>query len=118
MCTITPQQSLVIQANIEANYTNAFSITSSDENCVINDNNNSGDNEVTITTTPPKIIPCIRDIKWMIADVSNVIAANEFSCKTMTDGHVKILMKSIDSYGKLVNYLRDKRVKFHAYLPN
>uniref|UniRef100_A0A1B0AKF3 Uncharacterized protein n=1 Tax=Glossina palpalis gambiensis TaxID=67801 RepID=A0A1B0AKF3_9MUSC len=33
--------------------------------------------------------------------VSKVNAANEFSYKTMKDGHVKILMKSIDSSGEL-----------------
>lgn len=89
---------------------NSFSVPSSDENSIINDSNNNGDNEAVRSPKPSQtVIPCARNIKRAAVSFSTVIADSEFNSATTRDCQNKILKKFINSDKKLVNYLRAKK---------
>lgn len=64
---------------------------------------------------PPIFIPDVEDIGKMLKDISKVISANEYNYKALRDRQVRLNIKSIESYRKLVKYLDSNKKMFHTY---
>lgn len=64
---------------------------------------------------PPIFIPCVSNISQMVKKITSVIPSEEFNYKSFRDGQVKLLIKSIDSYRKIVKYLDVNKISFHTY---
>lgn len=64
---------------------------------------------------PPIIIPDVADIKSMVNKFSKVIDSEEFSYKSYTDGQVRFMTKTAQSFRTLVKYLDEKQITFHTY---
>lgn len=76
------------------------------------------DNEVTpdVTPKPPPIyIPNVQNINLMVKKISTVISNTEFNYKSVREGEVRLMVKSVDSYRKVVKYLETVKILFHTY---
>lgn len=51
----------------------------------------------------------------MIKSLSNVIDKSEFNYKALTDGQIKLNIKSIDSYRKITKFLEKEKFIYHTY---
>lgn len=82
-----------------------------------NDNDDDvDDNEAELPSKPPPIfINNVNNISKMIKCVSSVIANTEFNYKALSDGQVKLNIKSVDSYRKLVKYFDANNLSYHTY---
>lgn len=76
---------------------------------------NNNDNEVTESKPPPIIIPNVSDIKTMLNNFSKIVSSNDFTYKSLRDGQVRLMAKSLKSYRVIVKYLDDKKIMFHTY---
>lgn len=64
---------------------------------------------------PPIFIPCVDDIRKMIQCLASIIPQVDFNYKSLRDGQIKLLVKTIESYRKVVKYLESKNICFHTY---
>ena len=82
-----------------------------------NDINNSdrNDNNDNVPKPPPIFIPDVADIKNMVENFLKVISSEDFTYKSLKDGQVRLMLKSVDSYRKIVKHLDNKNIKFHTY---
>lgn len=64
---------------------------------------------------PPIYIPNVENINSMIKNITNVISLNDFNYKSLREGQVRLMIKSVDSYRKIIKYLETLKVSFHTY---
>lgn len=64
---------------------------------------------------PPIFIPEVENINKMVKSISKIITANEFNYKSLMNDQIKIMVKSVDSYRKLVKHLESAKIFFHTY---
>lgn len=79
------------------------------------DNNDKEEGPPPAPKPPPIYLPGISNISKMIKSVSSVISQNEFNYKSMNDGQVKLNLKSVDSYRKIVKYFDSNKISYHTY---
>lgn len=78
----------------------------------VGENNNINN----VEPKPPQIvIPNVANVKAMVTNFCTIIPAAQFNYKTMNDGQIKVMTKSVESYRKLVTYLNNKSHCFHTY---
>lgn len=78
------------------------------------------DNVVSETFTPkppPIFVPDVGNIDKMVEDIAGVIARETFYFKCMKDSQIRLTIKDIDSYRKLVKHLETSKKNFHTYQP-
>lgn len=81
-------------------------------------NNEDGDKDDTIQTTPkppPIYIPNVGDIAKMVNQICKVIPSSEFNFKSLRDGQVRLMIKSVESYRKIVKYLDSAKLNYHTF---
>lgn len=64
---------------------------------------------------PPIFLSEVSDIKGMLAYLETKIKKELFFYKVQRDGHVRVMVKTIEEYRKLVKTLNTDFVKFHTY---
>lgn len=64
---------------------------------------------------PPIFIPDVADVGKMVINLCKIIDKQEFSFKSLNDGQIRLAIKSIDSYRKVVKYLEEKNKSFHTF---
>lgn len=64
---------------------------------------------------PPIFIPDVGDISKMVTNLSKVIPSTDFSYKSLRDGQVRLVIKTVDSYRKVVKYLETSKKSFHTF---
>lgn len=72
------------------------------------------DNETT-PKPPPIYIPNVLNITQMIKKLLTIVANSEFNYKSLREGQVRLMVKTVDSYRKVVNYLESEKINFHTY---
>lgn len=80
-----------------------------------NNTDDNQNNEISEPRPPPIFIPDVADIKSMLNSFVKVIKPDEFTYKSLKDGQVRLMIKSIDSYRTLVKFLDEKKINFHTY---
>lgn len=76
---------------------------------------NEDNNEKTTPKPPPIYIPNVQNINLMITKLSDIISSTEFSYKSLREGQVRLMIKSVDSYRKIIKYLDTCNINFHTY---
>lgn len=101
----------VNKASYSGNAVNKFSVldVSSDEEQ--QNNTSEDDNE----KPPPIIIPNVGDIKSMIKSFSDQIKQDNFSYKSLRDGQIRLMVKNIPCYRKIVKFLDNNNLAYHTY---
>ncbi|XP_020808002.1 uncharacterized protein LOC110183986 [Drosophila serrata] len=64
---------------------------------------------------PPIFLSEVNDIKGMLAYLESKTKKELFFYKVQRDGHVRVMVKTIEEYRKLVKTLTTDLVKFHTY---
>lgn len=64
---------------------------------------------------PPIFIPNVTNVIKMINNISKVIPGNDFNYKSLRNGQVKLMVKTIDSFRKLVKSLETSNISHHTY---
>lgn len=72
-------------------------------------------NNLTDPKPPPIFIPHVGDIVKMINGINKVISSREYNFKSLRDGQVRVMIKSIDSYRKVIRYLDDAKFSYHTF---
>lgn len=65
--------------------------------------------------TPPIFIPDVDNIGKMVTSISKIIDKNHFSFKSLRDGQVRLVIKTVESYRKVVKFLETTKKAFHTY---
>lgn len=91
--------------------------TSNQFSSLANDENKEGpvNNEEVQPRPPPIFIPDVGDISKMVTNLSKVIETKDFSYKSQRDGQVRLVIKTVDSYRKVVKYLETSKKSFHTF---
>lgn len=82
-----------------------------EENTNVNDNN---DNTNAIKP-PPIFIPDINNIVNMVDNISTVIPRSDFTYKSVKGSEIKLVVKTIDSYRKLIKHFEKNKICYHTY---
>lgn len=93
---------------------NAFAALANNDD----DDDDSNNNEVNDTSEPkppPIVIPNVTDIRTMVNKFSKILNPNEFTYKSVKDGNVRVMVKSVKSFRELVNYLDSNGINYHTY---
>lgn len=83
-------------------------------------NNEVEDNEETIPNPtvpkpPPIFIPYVGNIAKMVANINKIISTSDYSFKSLRDGQVRLMIKTVESYRKIVHYFDDSKVSYHTF---
>jgi len=65
--------------------------------------------------TPPIILSDVNDISEMLAYLNSKIKRELYYYKNQRNGHVRVRVKSIEEFRKLVKTLSNDCVKYHTY---
>lgn len=88
---------------------NKFSELSND------DEENENNEENKIPKPPPIFVPGVADICNMVKKISGEITEREFNYKAVSDGQIKLNIKTIESYRKLVKYFEKNNICYHTF---
>lgn len=92
--------------------------TSSNNKYSVLDNEVENANQHEETPTAPKppaiYIPNVHNINLMVKKLNSVIP-NDFNFKSLREGQVRLMIKSVDSYRKCIKYLETEKINFHTY---
>lgn len=82
--------------------------------------NDEDDNEESIKTDaqpkpPPIFIPHVENITKMVSDFTKVIPITEFYYKSLKDGQVRVVIKSVEYYRKIIKYLESAGKSYHTF---
>lgn len=69
----------------------------------------------TIPKPPPIYIPDVQNISVMLKQINNLIKSDEFNYKSLREGQIRLMIKSIDSYRKIIKYFEESNICFHTY---
>lgn len=64
---------------------------------------------------PPIYIPNVLDISIMIKNISKQIPSTDFSYKSMRDNQIRLMVKEVESFRKIVTYFESKSISYHTY---
>lgn len=68
-----------------------------------------------IPKPPPIFIPNVTNITRMISDILKLVSTEEFTYKSLQDGQVRLMIKNIDAYRKIIKQLEKSKISFHSY---
>lgn len=90
--------------------------TSNRFNCLANNEREDEETYNEVEAKPPPIfIPDVGDISKMVSNISKVIKSSDFTYKSQRDGQVRLVIKSVDSYRKVVKYLESTKKSYHTF---
>ena len=89
--------------------------TSNNKYAALNIDDEECETAETAPKPPPIYIPNVKNISIMLKKINYLISANDFNYKSLRDGQVRLMIKTIDSYRKIVKYLEDSNIRFHTY---
>lgn len=82
-------------------------------------NNDAMEEEVNDVETQPKpppiFIPDVGDINKMVTNLSRVIPSSDFSYKSLRDGQVRLVIKTVENYRKIVKHLESSNKSYHTF---
>lgn len=78
------------------------------------DDNNNETAENT-TKPPPIFIPHVQDIAKMVNKINQVIPNLDYHFKSLRDGQVRLVVKKVESYRKLVKYFDSAKCSYHTF---
>jgi len=111
---------------------NCFSILTTEQSTIDNDNGNDNDNITDPTETSnqkqsnttnhtqktilplPIFIKGVLDFIGLRNDIKDIIGPDSFSCKSNST-HLKIQTDTPDNYRKLIHYLKNINIQYHTY---
>lgn len=64
---------------------------------------------------PPIYIYGVTNFKAMTESLSKIVADEQYYTRTTTENTVKINLKTVEAYRKLVHHLREEGIVFHTY---
>lgn len=64
---------------------------------------------------PPIYIPNVGNIIIMIKKISTIIPVDDFNYKSLKEGQVRLMVKNVDSYRKIIKYFEDSKISFHTF---
>ena len=71
--------------------------------------------EEIIPKPPPIFIPNVNNIYTMITKLKNVISSEEFNYKSVKHDEIRLMIKSIDSYRKVIKYFDSLSIVYHSF---
>lgn len=80
-----------------------------------NEDEDAEENQEATQKPPPIYIPNVKNINNMVIELSKVISYTEFSYKSLREGQVRLMIKSVDAYRKVVKYLDSSKLNFHTF---
>lgn len=81
-----------------------------------NDDEKDDNNKVEVEAKPPPIfIPNVGDITKMVINLNKLISSSEYSYKSLRDGQVRVVIKTVDSYRKVVKSLESTGKSYHTF---
>lgn len=89
-------------------YSNKYSLLDTQDDEVNND-------QITLPKPPPIYIPNVANINLMITKLCEIISDTDFNYKSLREGQVRLMIKSVDSYRKVIKYLESSSIYFHTY---
>lgn len=81
------------------------------------DDNDADNNQNTLSapTPPPIFIPDVANIGKMVNSLRNIIIKDEFSYKSLRDGQIRLIIKTVDSYRKVIKHFDERKIKYHTF---
>ena len=76
---------------------------------------NEYESGATAAKPPPIFINNVSNVNKMIKCICSVISGSDFNYKALYDGQVKLNIKLVDSYRKLVKYFVANNISYHTY---
>lgn len=76
--------------------------------------NNTASDTTSMPKPPPLFIPNVDNISNMIKSFNKIIPT-DFAFKALRDNQVKVIIKTVKSFKKIVEYCKTKDIKFHTY---
>lgn len=64
---------------------------------------------------PPMYIPHVSDIQKMTNSILSVIDSNDFNYKALKNNEIRVAMKTIEWFRKILKYLETKTINFHTF---
>lgn len=71
--------------------------------------------ETAVVKPPPIYLNEITNIGQMTASIGKLVGSSEFTIKALRNDEIKIQVKTIENYRKLVKECTSKGIKFHTY---
>lgn len=72
-------------------------------------------NQQQVPKPPPIFVPNIQNINKMINSIASVISSNDFSYKSLKNGQAKLMIKTVESYRKVVKHFEQTKIVYHTY---
>lgn len=91
--------------------------TSNRFQALVNDDNDVDNNEGTLSAPkpPPIFIPDVTNIGKMVNNISSIIENTEFNYKSLRDGQIRLTIKTVDSYRKVIRHFDERMIKYHTF---
>lgn len=89
--------------------------TSTNRYHTLDQNTQEEENQQSVPKPPPIFIPNVENINKMIKNLQTVIDKADFNYKALHNDQIKLLIKSIDSYRKVVKHLEAAKISFHTF---
>lgn len=81
---------------------------------ILSEKDDEEEQEADKTPKPPPIyIPDVLDISKMIKCISKEVS--DFNYKSLRDNNIRLMIKSVDSYRKIVKYFETNNISYHTY---
>lgn len=94
-------------------------LSSSNRYAALGNNESEEIGEDIISTTvpkpPPIFIPHVADIAKMVSNINKVISNNDYNFKSLRDGQVRLMIKSVESFRKVIHHLDDVKINYHTF---
>lgn len=92
--------------------------TSSNRFAALSKDEDKSKKEDTVTRAPqppPIFIPNVASIEKMVKNLIKILDSKDFNYKSLRDGQVRLSIKSIDSYRKIVKHFEASNIAYHTY---
>lgn len=89
---------------------NRFSVLTSSET-----DNTKGTETQTIPKPPPIFIPNVNNVSKMMDNLSKVIPVEHFNFKALLRGEVRLMIKNVESFRKIIKYFEEHNISYHTY---
>lgn len=105
------QQQQQLKRNAAAPSTsNRFDVLRTDDKT--EDNN---ENTLSPPKPPPIFIPDVSNIGKMVNNLSALINSAEFNYKSLRDGQIRLSVKTVESYRKVIKHFDTEKIKYHTF---
>lgn len=92
--------------------------TSNRYQALANDNADTSPSNDAVTSEPkppPIFIPHVTDIVKMVNRINKEIPSTDYHYKSLSDGQIRIAIKNVDSYRKVIKYLDQENFSYHTF---